>query len=212
MTHLVNKLKPYKGMQFIITHGSRRHRAPQCFPRLKTLLVMKLILVLMIATGLQVTARSSEAQNITLSGSHLPLSEIFRQIHDQAGYQFFYKNEYLSQSRPVNIHVRDMPVDKALDICFSDQPLTYAIVGKTIVVTPAKPAFMSQPGEPSDSDFVIKGRVFDTHEPPSGLPGVTISVKGSSNGTTTDQDGYFSIQARKNDVLDFSMIASRPGK
>lgn len=203
---MMNKLKPYKGMQFIITHGSCRRCGHQRFPRLKTLLAMKLMLVLMIATGLQVTARSSDAQNVSLSGRHLPLSEIFRQIHDQAGYQFFYKTEYLSRARPVNIHVRDMAVDKALDICFDGQPLTYAIVGKTIVVTPAKPAFMSAEGAPSDSVFTIKGRVFDTHEPPSGLPGVTISIKGASEGTTTDQDGYFSIQARKNDVLDFSMI------
>ena len=39
-----------------------------------------------------------------------------------------------------------------------------------------------------------------------GLPGVTIQIKGTSNGTVTDIDGDYSIDAKTNDTLVFSYV------
>jgi TonB-linked SusC/RagA family outer membrane protein len=171
---------------------------------------MKLVIVLMIATGLQVTAKSSDAQNVTLSGKHMPLGKIFREIREQTGYQFFYKDEFLKDAKPVDIDVRDIPVKEALDRSFKGQPLTYAMVGNTIVVRPRgkslKNSAKNMKDSRADTLFTIKGRVFDTHEPPQGLPGVIIRVKGSGQGTTTDASGYFSLKVNKNDVLVFSLL------
>lgn len=49
----------------------------------------------------------------------------------------------------------------------------------------------------------VSGVISDTNGP---LPGVSILVKGSSRGTTTDAQGRFSIVATPSDVLVFSMI------
>ncbi len=38
------------------------------------------------------------------------------------------------------------------------------------------------------------------------LPGVNVFVKGTSRGIVTDMDGYYSIEAAKDDVLEFSFI------
>ncbi|HEY9115874.1 MAG TPA: TonB-dependent receptor [Bacteroidales bacterium] len=38
------------------------------------------------------------------------------------------------------------------------------------------------------------------------LPGVNVVIKGTSTGTVTDQDGFYSIQASSNDILQFSYI------
>lgn len=51
---------------------------------------------------------------------------------------------------------------------------------------------------------VIKGLVNDGSGEP--LPGVSVSVKGTTSGTITDLDGKFSINARNNDVLIFSYV------
>jgi TonB-linked SusC/RagA family outer membrane protein len=166
---------------------------------------MKLVLVLLFVTGLQVAARPSEAQHVTLSGDHLSLGQIFREIRKQTGYQFFYKNELLSKARPVDIHLTDVPVAEALDYSFKGQPMTYAMIGKTIVVKAAATGGRMKKEQPI-ARFTIKGRVFDSHEPPQALPGVIIRVKGTNRGTTTDVDGYFSIKANKNDVLVFSLL------
>ena len=48
----------------------------------------------------------------------------------------------------------------------------------------------------------ITGMVVGTNSEP--LPGVTIIIKGTSQGTITDTDGKFSIEAGEEDVLVFS--------
>ena len=49
----------------------------------------------------------------------------------------------------------------------------------------------------------IKGVVLGEGDP---LPGATVLVKGTNNGTTTNFDGNFSIQANQNDILVISYI------
>ncbi len=51
----------------------------------------------------------------------------------------------------------------------------------------------------------IKGKVFSVKEKEA-LPGVSVSIKGSTLGTRTDANGDFSITARENDLLVFSSI------
>ena len=38
------------------------------------------------------------------------------------------------------------------------------------------------------------------------IPGVSVLIKGTNNGTITDLDGNFSIQANINDIIQFSFI------
>src|SRR5699024_7292170 len=156
----------------------------------------------------QATAMTSEAQSVTLTGENLSLETIFREIRKQAGYQFFYKNEYLQAAKSVDIDVKNVSVKKALDISFKQQPLFYSIVGNTIVVERKKALNKIQTNlnQQADSLFMIKGRVFDTHEPPEGLPGVVIRVEGTDRGTVSDEDGYFTIETQKGEVLKFSLV------
>lgn len=51
---------------------------------------------------------------------------------------------------------------------------------------------------------VIKGQVVD--DLGNGVPGVTVMVKGTTVGTTSDTNGYFIIKASKGSVLIFSFI------
>ena len=51
---------------------------------------------------------------------------------------------------------------------------------------------------------VVKGMVMDIADNP--LPGVSVVVKGSTTGTTTDLDGRYSINVPKNETLVFTYI------
>ncbi len=57
-----------------------------------------------------------------------------------------------------------------------------------------------------DAMLTIQGRVLDSDEPPASIPGVSISVKGTTRGVVSDINGYFTIEAEKNDVLVFSFV------
>ena len=52
----------------------------------------------------------------------------------------------------------------------------------------------------------VRGVVVDTKEPPTPLVGATIIVKGTPAGTTTDGSGFFSIKAKKGDLLVVSYL------
>jgi len=50
----------------------------------------------------------------------------------------------------------------------------------------------------------IKGVVFDKNG--ITLPGVSISIKGTTRGTTTNTDGFYEIDATTNDILIFQFV------
>src|SRR5690606_37785022 len=103
----------------------------QNLPRLleKTLLIMKLTVLLMTIALLQVRA-AGHAQTVTLSKQNISLSRLFKEIGKQTGYTFLYTEEQLSHARTVNLDVKSMPLEEALDLCFRNQPLAYAITDK----------------------------------------------------------------------------------
>ena len=49
----------------------------------------------------------------------------------------------------------------------------------------------------------VSGTVTDGSEP---IPGVSVIVKGTTNGTTTDFDGNYTISANNGDILVFSYV------
>src|SRR5882672_6284166 len=56
----------------------------------------------------------------------------------------------------------------------------------------------------SQTTYPMKGKVTD--ETDAGLPGASIVVKGTANGTVTDQDGNFTIEVSSDAVLSVSFI------
>ncbi|MBR5080956.1 MAG: carboxypeptidase-like regulatory domain-containing protein, partial [Bacteroidales bacterium] len=53
--------------------------------------------------------------------------------------------------------------------------------------------------------IMVSGKVVSSDDG-YGLPGVTIQVKNSSNGTVTDMDGNYSLNADSKDVLVYSFV------
>jgi TonB-linked SusC/RagA family outer membrane protein len=168
---------------------------------------MKLVLVLMIATSLQAAAGPSDAQKVTISGENIPLKKIFREIRKQTDFQFFYKNEYLKKAKPVDIHVKNVPLKEALDDCFKDQPLSYGLVGDIIVVKKKeKTIYNTMSASEVAIDFSqITGIVSDSATG-NLLNGVSIQIKGSVVGTITDAKGRFSLSVPDNAVLEVSYL------
>ena len=163
-------------------------------------LIMKLTAILLLTACLQVSANGF-SQNITLSEKNISLQKVFKQIHKQTGYQFFYQDEMLDKAGRINIKVKDVPLEKALAICFKDLPFTYSIANNAITIKPKKDEVIQIP-PPAFID--IHGTVKNTQGTP--LAGVSVIVKGTSRGTSTNSDGSFSINANTGDVLEFTAI------
>jgi TonB-linked SusC/RagA family outer membrane protein len=164
-------------------------------------LVMKLTAILLLSACLQISAKGF-SQDVTLSEKNVSLQKIFNQIHKQTGYQFFYEDEMLNKAGRINIKVTDMPLEKVLAICFKDLPLSYSFVNNVITLK-RKTGDLVQTIE-APTFINIKGTVKDDQG--HALAGVSVIVKGTKRGTSTDAEGSFSINANVGDVLEFSFV------
>ncbi|MCG7859624.1 carboxypeptidase regulatory-like domain-containing protein, partial [Flavihumibacter sediminis] len=108
---------------------------------------------------------------------------------EQSGYFFFYRYNELKNATPFNIRLKNVPLKTALEELFRNQPFSYAIDNKTIVVVRKQTEIKNPLPELPPVD--IKGRVVDERGNP--MPGATIRVKGTNNATVSNADGEFSI-------------------
>ncbi len=173
----------------------------------QTLRLVKLTSLLLLALCLQVSARGL-SQTVTIRENNVSLQKVFEQIRKQTGYQFFYADEVLKMAKPVSLSVQNERLVNVLNLCFAGQVLTYTIEEKTIVVKrkaaepeveiPNTGAVVEQP------QIVVKGRVSDIKGQP--LVGASVYIKGTNNGTTTDNNGEYSISVDDNATLVFSFV------
>jgi len=170
---------------------------------IKTLRIMKLTTLLVCAAFVQASA-SGYSQNVTLTARRAPLETVFSSIEKQTGYTFYYKTELFEQAKKVNIAVKNERLPKVLAICFAEQPFTYEIIGKTIVVKPVPPATELKEETIPDNLAEISGKITGVEGAP--LSGASVAIKGTKTGTSTDAEGRFTISAQKGQVLVISFI------
>lgn len=176
----------------------------------KMILIMKLSLVLLIISITQASA-VGYAQKITLSKKNVSLEQVFWSISNQSQYEFIYDSEMLKEAKNLNVNFKNSNLEAVLDECFKNQPLTYTIYEKIVIVK--RKAIPNSKLKASDMNnipieippIVVKGRVVDVNG--ETLPGVSIRIKGTTVGATTDINGNFSLTVPDNSsVLTFTYI------
>lgn len=165
-------------------------------PGRKIRLIMKLTYFLLLACFCQVHA-SSYAQKVTLHEKNASLEKLIRNIERQSGYVFFLDYTLLDPAKKVNVDITEGTLQEAIDLCFRPFSLTYNIVGKTIVVK-------QKVQEAADPAIEVRGKVTDAEGKP--LPGVSVSVPGTRQGTVTNDDGDFVLSVQPTATLHFSML------
>jgi hypothetical protein len=100
----------------------------------KTFLAMRLTAMLLLAGCLQVSA-SGNAQKVSIHRENASLKKVFTDIKKQTGYLFFYNARLLNDAAPVTLSVKDAEMKEVLELCLRDQPLTFKIVNRTIVIS-----------------------------------------------------------------------------
>ncbi len=136
-------------------------------------------------TALLQISLAADAQKVTFSKGNASLEEVLQAIHKQTGYNFLYTDEMMEETEPVNARFKNASLEEALKQCFAGQPLTYTINQKTVVIR-RRPQLTKIELPP----VIVTGKVTDDAGP---LPGVSIKLKGSSTGTTTDTEGRYTI-------------------
>lgn len=162
----------------------------------KLLRVMNMTAILLLSAALACSA-GGHGQGITLKASNAPLSTVIKDIEKQSGYQFFYKASVLDGATPISIRLNNVPLAEALDACLKDQPVTWSIVNKVIILqrkplSPRTDGVTTTPDNPQPTPVIdIKGRVVNEKSEPVIA---TVTIKGSSKATSTDANGHFELK------------------
>jgi hypothetical protein len=156
---------------------------PSSYPGIKKLLLtMKLTLILIFITILQVSANVYSQTRVTLDVREKPIREVLKTIEQQTEIRFFYSDDLLSMNNMINVRADKKNIINVLDEMFLESPLTYkAYENNLIVIVPRN--LLQQ--------LRITGLVSDKSGAP--LAGVNIVAVGTSVGVISGADGRYSI-------------------
>ncbi|WPV65766.1 SusC/RagA family TonB-linked outer membrane protein [Chitinophaga sp. LS1] len=188
-------------MQFVAYYEALREPGPWT----KIFRTMRFIAYLLFVCCLHVSAKSV-SQSITFTGRNVPMKTVLDAIEKQTGYVCFSNGSVLANAKPVNVDAKHLDLSVFLDLVLHDQPLEYTIESKTIIIrkkTPLPYALPVMDAQP----LTIKVTGIITDDKGVALPGVSVRVKNSKDGTVTDAHGLYSLEnVDENALLVFTFI------
>ncbi len=170
----------------------------------KLFLIMRITLILIIATTFTVLASSGYSQNarVSLNLRNVAVKDALKAIERQSEFYFIYNNELIDVYRKVSINASEQQISDILSTLFAGQEVDVTVIDRKIVLAPADIAAVVQ------QQNSVTGMVTDKSGAP--LPGVTVVVKGTTSGTITDMSGRYTISnVRPNSTLIFSFVGMR---
>lgn len=152
-------------------------------------------------------AFSAINQNIRISieQKNVSLSKVLDEIEAKTGYTFLVRSNDVNIQEKVSVDVKDKSLSEVLDILFHNRRIKYEITGKNVSVF--MPSVQSTPFA-NEEKRKVTGIVLDAKGDP--VIGANVVEKGTTNGTITDIDGRFSLEASPNTLLLISYIGYMP--
>lgn len=165
------------------------------------LFCMKLTLFFVLLNVFGAYARDSYSQNtkFNLDYKNTSIKKILEDIKSQGNLEFFYSNNDFDTSVKIDVTVKNGTLKDVLNQIILPANLQYRIVDNTVVISD-----IQSPEPVVQSQNRVRGKVSDNDGRP--LPGVTITIVGTTRGVITDNDGTYSIDAEPRDKLVFSFI------
>jgi TonB-linked SusC/RagA family outer membrane protein len=179
----------------------RTFRPGDCMQHKRRKMILSAALSLLLFTGFVLSASAQPAVKYTLSFEKTKVKDVLLQLKAKGGISFVYDEEHLKEAPSVSFRVTDASLEEVLDQCFRGTELTYEINNGTVVIKKKKPENTAPPRQ----EKKITGHIVDENGDP--IPSVTVLVKGTTKGTTTDMEGnYILSDIPEKAVLVFSFI------
>lgn len=169
----------------------------------KIMLIMRLTIVLMIATLMQVSAKVS-AQKISFTSKNVTMERIISVIKEQTGYNFIISSDQLESLNLTSANFKDASLEEVLTWTLKGSGLTYVIDQGTIVIKAQKKSIIDKIKDYLQ-EIDIKGKVLDNNGKP--LVGAVIRIKGTSKSTITNENGEFKLSnLAENSIIQINYV------
>mgnify|MGYP000928639322 CR=1 FL=1 len=146
-------------------------------------------------------------QKVTLRLSQVEMDKVLEKIETSTRVKFMYNPQIFNKQKG-SFHFQNEMLSEILKRILAPYHVSYEVVQDRIILKPEANTTENKSAPKEAPKKNISGKVTD--ETGSGLPGVSILVKGTQKGTSTDADGKYTIdlsdQELGNAVLTFSFV------
>ncbi|MFC5410556.1 SusC/RagA family TonB-linked outer membrane protein [Larkinella bovis] len=176
--------------------------------RITCLLLLITISQTSFAFGADQATKELLSQRVSLQLKNKSLKEVLSTIEKQTQVKFIYVPQNIRADRDISINAANEALAGVLERLLTPLAITYEVTENRIILTKGKTS-ESAPVEPLTTmaamEQAVSGTVTD--DKGEGLPGVSITVRGTTQGTTTDALGAYKLNvADGNAVLVFSFV------
>lgn len=149
---------------------------------------MKLMILLVLVFSIPAfSAAYSQEGSVSFSAENMRVEEIIKHVRSISGYKFLFNHEELRTAGTKSVKFANTPIREVMNEVLRGTNLTYRLEKDVIVIYP----IVVTARDSVQKSVTVKGVVKD--EKGATLPGVTVLLKGTTIGVTTDEDGKFSL-------------------
>ena len=178
---------------------------------MKILLTQALILTAFAVCSIASDLKGQEVLNskISLKANDKEIKKILSEIERKAKVRFTYSSAVVNVGKAISVDFRNEDLAEILTHIF-DEDIAYEVRGNRIILKPGTATASKEAETITDKaeayfDVEVSGKITDENGEP--LPGANILEKGTTNGTTSDVDGNFTLSVMgESSVLVFSFI------
>jgi len=163
-----------------------------------------------------VFGQSVLTQKVNLELKKANLRAALQRLEKSTDVKFIYSSRVVKSGVKVSLQAQNQSLAKVLDNLLAPVGIGYRVVDTQILLfkLPKPITSIKSTSEPiklpsirdKPQEIIIRGKVVDT-EATTPLPGVNVVIKGTSQGTTTDINGFFSLNVPiTNTQLVFSFV------
>ena len=163
------------------------------FNKMKRLFTSSLFILLLSVT--------LQAQVLSLNVSDQPLRDVLPQVEQQCDWHFFYNSSLPGLDSRVTVNLTNVQLEQALKQLFAGTGIVYKLTDNKVIVLTAE--------EKKSATRQVSGTVIDkaTNEP---IIGASVIIKGTTQGTITDYEGQFVLDASTGQYIEISYLGYEP--
>ncbi len=149
----------------------------------KILLRMKITIFLMMIFALHLPASVIMHGQVTLQMQNESIRDVFKEIENQSNYRFFYNEAFADLNKKINISVENNDISATMSELLYMSDMSYMVLENDLIVIAPRKEIQQQE---------VTGVVTES-ETGDPLPGVTVMVKGTTQGTVTNIEGEYTL-------------------
>ena len=176
--------------------------------RTETWKIMRLCVFFMFIFLSQIWAGTGYSQQIkiTLKMDNVKVIDVLDEIENISDFYFVFNQKLVDVDRKVDLDANNETINDILNNLFSESEVNYTVKDQLIILSTEKTNSGSE--KILQQQKSISGTVTDEAGEP--LPGVTVLIKGTTNGTVTNMDGNYTISnLSESATLQFSFVGMK---